>query len=137
MFESVGSTCAQASEGLAAGGGGTVHRVTAAICGDIMVHSNSVMALLEGAGAMGRSSALGEGRSGVDGAVVATHGHSYSPLTRAQTPSIGVHIVPSAELPGGGEEPELPPAPAALCNGIGAATGRCNPTLPVANQLES
>ena len=115
----------------------TIHRVTAVIDAGTVVHPDSVRAQVEGAVVMGISSALGEELTFQEGAVVASNFHQYPLLTLAQTPQIDVHIVPSAEPPGGVGEPGLPPAPAALCNAIFAATGTRIRTLPVGTQLEA
>jgi len=137
LFGSFGSICAQTCDVSVVDGKVTVHRVTAAIDAGTVVHPNSVKAQVQGAVVMGLSSALGEGLTFVDGAVVATNFHQYPLLTLAQAPSIEVHVVPSAEPPGGVGEPGLPPAPAALCNAIFAATGKRIRILPIADQLEA
>jgi isoquinoline 1-oxidoreductase beta subunit len=54
-----------------------------------------------------------------------------------QAPRVDVHIVPSAEPPGGVGEVGLPPAVAALVNAIHAATGKRIRSLPVGDQLKA
>ncbi len=137
LFESFGAICAQAVDITVSQGKLTIHKVTAAIDAGTIVHPDTVKAQVMGAITMGLSSALGEGLSFKDGAVVATNFHQYPLLALAGTPSIDVHVVPSAEPPGGVGEPGLPPAPAALCNAIFAATGKRIRSLPIADQLEA
>ena len=137
LFESFGSTCAQVADVSVSDGTLTVHRVTAAIDAGTVVHPDSVRAQVMGAVTMGISSALGEKLSFQDGAVVERNFHQYSLMKLGQTPRIDVHVIPSAEPPGGVGEPGLPPAPAALCNAIFAATGTRIRSLPIGNQLDT
>ena len=137
LFESFGAICAQVADVSVDNGALTIHRFTAAIDAGTVVHPDGVKAQVMGAITMGLSSALGEGLSFSDGAVTATNFHQYPLIRLGQTPAIDVHIVPSAEPPGGVGEPGLPPAPAALCNAIFAATGTRIRSLPIGSQLEA
>jgi isoquinoline 1-oxidoreductase beta subunit len=48
----------------------------------------------------------------------------YQPLRIDEMPAVEVHLVPSAEDPGGIGEPGLPPIAPAVANALFAATGR-------------
>jgi isoquinoline 1-oxidoreductase beta subunit len=52
-------------------------------------------------------------------------------LRISEMPQVEVHIVPSAEAPGGIGEPGLPPATPAVVNAMFAATGKRVRKLPV------
>ncbi len=135
IFESFEAICAQAVDVSVDGGKVTLHRLTAVIDAGLVVHPDSVKAQVMGAATMGLSAALGERLSFADGAVVQSNFHEYPLISLGQTPLMDVSVMPSAEPPGGVGEPGLPPAPAALCNAIFAATGRRIRTLPIGNQL--
>jgi isoquinoline 1-oxidoreductase beta subunit len=57
--------------------------------------------------------------------------HDFQALRLAQAPQIEVHLLPSAESPGGVGETGTACVAAALCNAIHAATGQRIRTLPV------
>jgi isoquinoline 1-oxidoreductase beta subunit len=103
----------------------------------LVVHPGIIAAQVAGAPALGLSAALFEGLSFEDGAVKETNYHQYRLLMMKQAPKVSVHIVPSAEPPGGVGEVGLPPIAAAMCNGIFAATGKRIRTLPVGDQLKA
>lgn len=137
VFASFGSTVAQVADLEVIDGDVYVRRVTAAIDCGLVVHPGIIDAQVAGATAMGISAALFEGLSFEDGAVKETNYHQYRLLMMKQAPKVSVHIVPSAEPPGGVGEVGLPPIAAAMCNGIFAATGKRIRTLPVGDQLKA
>ena len=136
IFESFGSICAQVCDVSVTGGVVTVHRVTAAIDAGLIVHEDAVKAQVMGATIMGLSMAMSESVSFEDGAAVPSNFHDYTVAGLADAPEIDVHVVPSTHPPGGVGEPGLPPAPAALCNAIFAATGTRIRRLPIGQQLQ-
>jgi isoquinoline 1-oxidoreductase beta subunit len=137
VFASFGSTVAQVADLEVIDGDVYVRRVTAAIDCGLVVHPGIIDAQIAGATTMGISAALFEGLSFEDGAVKETNYHQYRLLMMKQAPKVAVHIVPSAEPPGGVGEVGLPPIAAAMCNGIFAATGKRIRTLPVGDQLKA
>lgn len=135
LFESFGSYVAEVLDIEVLDGVVYPRRLTAAVDCGIVVHPDTVKAQIMGGATMGLSSALFGKLSFVDGAVQETNFHQYSLLEMKQSPQVEVHIVTSAEPPGGVGEVGLPPAVAALCNAIHAATGKRIRTLPIGDQL--
>ncbi len=66
-----------------------------------------------------------------DGMVAQENFDSYEMLTLARAPSVEVHLMTNAELPGGVGEPGTPPAAPALANAIFSATGERIRRLPI------
>ena len=67
-----------------------------------------------------------------NGRVDQSNFHDYEVLRMSEAPPvIEVHIVPSAEPPGGCGEPGVPPAAPAVANAIFAATGKRLRRLPI------
>ena len=136
VFESFGSWVAEIVDIEVTDGVVHPRRIVAAVDCGIVVHPDTVKAQIMGAATMGISSALYGKISLVDGAVQESNYHQYPLLTMRQAPEVEVHIVPSAEPPGGVGEVGLPPVVGALCNAIHAATGVRIRTLPVGDQLK-
>ena len=84
---------------------------------------------------MGLSNALYGEVTFQAGAAQQSNFHQYKLMPLREAPVVDVHIVPSLEQPGGIGEVGLPPASAALCNALFAATGVRIRSLPVGNQL--
>ncbi len=66
-----------------------------------------------------------------DGRVEQSNFHDYRVLRINEAPVIEVHLVKSAEAPGGIGEPGVPPVAPAIGNAIFAATGRRVRDLPI------
>ncbi|MEI6557457.1 MAG: xanthine dehydrogenase family protein molybdopterin-binding subunit [Rhodospirillaceae bacterium] len=107
-------------------------RVVAALdCGQ-MVNPDIVSGQVAGGLLFGLGAAL-TGRVGFErGRALQSNFHDYKILTLAEAPPVEVHLVASAEPPGGVSEAGVPPAAPALTNAIFAATGKRLRALPVA-----
>jgi isoquinoline 1-oxidoreductase beta subunit len=137
LFESFGSIVAHVLDLEVIDGTVFVRRITAAVDCGMVVHPGIIDAQMTGCATMGLSAALHGGLSFKDGAVQESNFHQYKLLMMNQAPRVDVHIVPSAEPPGGIGEPGLPPVAGALCNAIFAATGKRIRKLPVGDQLKA
>ena len=136
LFESFGSIAAQVVDLEVQDGTVYVRKVTAAVDCGMHVHPGIVRAQIAGGAGMGISAVLYGGLGFKDGAVQNRNFHQYPLLTMKHAPAVDVHIVPSAEPPGGIGEVGLPPVAGAVCNAIFAATGKRIRTLPVGDQLK-
>ena len=100
-----------------------VNRVVVAIdCGPTVSPFN-IRTQVEGAVAMGLSTALREEIQFANGGVSTGNFDTYSPIRLSETPDIEVHIIKSNEKMGGIGEPGLPPTAPAVANAIFNATG--------------
>ena len=108
-----------------------VHRVVVAIdCGPTVAPFN-IKTQVEGAVAMGLSTALREEVKFANGGVSTANFDTYSPIRLSELPDIEVHIVKSNEAMGGIGEPGLPPTAPAVANAIFNATGARVRRLPL------
>jgi isoquinoline 1-oxidoreductase beta subunit len=108
-----------------------VDRVVCAFdCGQL-INPDNVRAQLEGGVIFGLSAALFNEITFSNGRVQQSNFHDFQALRLAQAPQIEVHLLPSAESPGGVGETGTACVAAALCNAIHAATGQRIRTLPV------
>jgi isoquinoline 1-oxidoreductase beta subunit len=109
-----------------------VDRVVCAVDCGTAVNPLSVKAQMEGAINFGLAQALKSEITFSGGRVDQSNFHDYEVLRMSDAPPvIEVHIVPSAEPPGGCGEPSVPPAAPALANAIFAATGKRFRRLPI------
>jgi isoquinoline 1-oxidoreductase subunit beta len=114
-----------------------VERVVCAMdCGQV-VNPDGVRAQLEGGVTFGLSAALGNEVTIANGRVQQTNFHDFPTLRINEAPHVDVHLVPSAESPGGVGETGTSCVAAALCNAIYAATGKRVRTLPVSRGLRA
>ncbi|MDO9598999.1 MAG: xanthine dehydrogenase family protein molybdopterin-binding subunit [Azoarcus sp.] len=107
-----------------------VHRVVAAVDCGMTVNPAIIERQIESGIVFGLSAAL-HGRLDIrDGRVQQSNFHDYPVLRMEEMPRVEVHIVPSAENPGGIGEPGTPPIAPAVANAIYAATGKRLRALP-------
>jgi len=108
-----------------------VHRVVAAVdCGSI-VNPDTIEAQIQSAVVFGLTATLKSGITIDRGRVAQQNFDDYPMLRLAETPSVEVFIVPSAEAPGGIGEPGVPPLAPAVVNAVFALTGKRLRRLPV------
>jgi isoquinoline 1-oxidoreductase beta subunit len=132
VHESFGSCVAEVAEvAVASDGNVRVHRVVCAVDCGMVVNPNTVEAQMEGAIVYGLTAAL-KGAITIDkGRVQQSNFHDYQMLRMNEMPVIEVHILPSAEAPGGVGEPGVPPLAPAVANAVFAATGKRIRQLPI------
>ena len=129
-----GSYVAQVAEVTCDADKGTlrVDRVVCAIDCGTAVNPLGVKAQMEGAINFGLAQTLKSAITVSGGRVEQSNFHDYEVLRMSDAPPvIDVHIVPSAEPPGGCGEPGVPPAAPAVANAIFAATGKRIRRLPI------
>jgi len=129
-----GSYVAQVAEVTCDGNRGTlrVDRVVCAVDCGTAVNPLGVKAQMEGAINFGLAQALKSTITISGGQVAQSNFHDYEVLRMSDAPPvIEVHIVPSAEPPGGCGELGVPPAAPAVANAIFAATGKRIRRLPI------
>jgi isoquinoline 1-oxidoreductase beta subunit len=131
VAESFGSFVAEVAEVSVANGVVRVHRVTCAIdCGQV-VNPDIVTAQMEGAIVFGLTAALKGEITLEKGRVKQGNFLDYPLLRMDEMPEVAVHIVPSAESPGGVGEPGTPPIAPAVANAVSALTGTRVRRLPI------
>jgi isoquinoline 1-oxidoreductase subunit beta len=131
VHESFGSFVAQVAEVSVDDGRVRVHRVVCAVDCGIAVNPDTVEAQMEGAIVYGLTATLKSAITVAGGRVVQSNFHDFPVLGIDEMPQVEVHIVPSAEPPGGVGEPGTPPIAPAVANAIFAATGRRIRRLPI------
>jgi isoquinoline 1-oxidoreductase beta subunit len=116
---------------------GEVHlrRITTAVDTGIAVNPDTIMAQIEGGLIFGLTAAL-YGEVTIDkGRVQQSNFNDYRMLRIDQAPKIDVHVIKSAEAPGGIGETGVTTGPPALRNAIYAATGVALRRLPIDRSL--
>ncbi len=108
-----------------------VERVVAALDCGIAINPGNVKAQFMGAATDALSVALKAEITIKDGRIEQTGFNDFEWLTMQEAPEIDVHIIPSAEPPGGIGELGLPSVAPALCNAIFNATGIRVRRLPI------
>ena len=119
---------------------GTVKPTRVGVCRRLrhhMVNPDTVRAQMESGIIFGLSAALYGEITLKDGRVEQTNFGDYRVLRISESPQIDVHLVKSAEAPGGIGEPGTSCVMPALTNAIYAATGKRIRKLPVGEQLRS
>lgn len=114
-----------------------VRRVTCVIDCGFAVNPLTVAAQMEGGIMFGLTAALWNEITLADGRVQQSNFHDVRMMRMNEAPRIDVHIVPSAEAPGGVGEPGTSVAIPAVVNAVFAATGQRVRTLPIAGQLKT
>ncbi|MEZ2311902.1 molybdopterin cofactor-binding domain-containing protein [Paraburkholderia sp. RCC_158] len=115
----------------------TVKRVVCAVDCGMVVNPDTIEAQVQGGIIFGITGALYSEITIKDGRVEQSNFTDYRMLRIDQTPVIDVHIVKSAEAPGGIGEPGTAALAAAVANAIYAATGKRIRKLPIGDQLKS
>ena len=128
---SFGSICAQVVEASLEGGEVRVHRVTCVIDCGVVVHPDTVVAQMQGSIVFALTAALFGGVTVAEGRVQQSSFPDQPLLSLARTPRIDVHLLPSAQPPGGVGEPGVPPLAPALANALFALTGERLRSLPL------
>jgi isoquinoline 1-oxidoreductase beta subunit len=113
-------------------GGIGVRRIVCAVDCGLAVNPDGVRAQIEGAINFGLSSALGGQVAVSAGRVVQNNFENYQAMRMARAPRIEVHLLPSAEPPGGVGEPGVPPVAPAVANALFALDGQRRRELPLA-----
>ena len=108
-----------------------VHKVTAVADPGLAINPDGVKAQTEGGITMGLSATLLEEVLIKDGALQATNFNQYPLLRNADAPDIEVVVINSRKTPSGMGEPPIGPVPAAVANGVFAATGKRLRRLPL------
>jgi isoquinoline 1-oxidoreductase beta subunit len=114
-----------------------IDRVVCAVDCGMVVNPDTIEAQVQGGAIFGMTMALYSEITIKDGRVEQSNFNDYRMLRIDQTPPIEVHIVKSAEAPGGIGEPGTAALAPALTNAIFAATGKRLRRLPVGRQLIS
>jgi isoquinoline 1-oxidoreductase subunit beta len=112
-----------------------VHRVVCAIDCGLAINPSGVKAQMESAINFGLAATLKSAITFDRGRVQQSNFHDYEVLRMSDAPpDVEVHIVASADPPGGCGEPGVPPIAPAVGNAIYAATGRRVRRLPIRAQ---
>jgi len=114
----------------------TVKRVVCAVDCGMVVNPNTIEAQMQGGVIFGITAALYGEITIRDGRVEQSNFTDYRMLRIDQAPPVDVHIVKSAEAPGGIGEGGTAAVAAAVTNAIFAATGKRLRRLPVGDQVK-
>jgi isoquinoline 1-oxidoreductase beta subunit len=108
-----------------------VHRIVSAVDAGIIVNPDTVVAQLQGGLIFGLTAALYGNITIAKGRVQQSNFNDYRMLRINEAPQIEVHLIKSAEAPGGIGETGVTAAPPALGNALFAATGIRLRRLPI------
>jgi len=131
VASSFGSFIAQVAEVSIENGKPRVHRVVCATDVGATVNPDTIVAQMESGIVYGLSAALHQKITFKDGEVEQSNFHDYKVLRMNEMPSVEVHIVQSAEGPGGVGEPGTPPIAPAVTNALFVLTGKRIRKLPI------
>lgn len=131
VHSSFGSSVAEIVDVSRDGDSFRVDRVVAVIdCGTV-VNPDIVKAQVEGAIALGLSTALGDELTLTDGLVDQSNFHDYQVLRMNAMPEVEVYFIESDLPPTGVGEPGTPPIAPAVANALAALTGQTFTRLPL------
>ena len=108
-----------------------MHRVTCAVDCGTPVNPGLIEAQMQGGVVFGLTAALQGEITLAKGRVLQNNFYDYTMLRMPAAPVVDVHIVPSAEPPGGVGEPGVPPIAPAVANAVYALTGQRLRRLPL------
>jgi isoquinoline 1-oxidoreductase beta subunit len=132
IVRSFGSIVAEVAEvSLSPAGAIQVHRVTCAVDCGTPVNPGLIEAQMQGGVIFGLTAALHGEVTIQNGRVVQNNFYDYEMVRMPDAPVVEVHIVPSAEPPGGVGEPGVPPIAPAVANAVFALTGQRLRALPL------
>lgn len=131
LMEAFGSIVAEVAEVSVANNSVKIHKIWCAVDCGWVINPDTVKAQMEGGTIYGLTAAL-KGEITIDkGRAVQRHFNDYQMVRHNDAPEVEVHIVPSADEPGGIGEPSTAIAAGALVNAIAAATGKRIYKLPI------
>lgn len=132
VHESFKSFVAQVAEvSLSPDGEVRVHRVVCAVDCGRFVNPLTIEAQMESGIVFGLTAALYGAITLQNGRVEQGNFNDYPMMRLNEMPEVEVHIVQSAEKPGGIGEPGVPPIAPAVCNALFALTGKRIRSLPI------
>jgi len=132
VVRSFGSIVAEVAEvSVSPAGVVRVHRVTCAVDCGTPINPGLIEAQMQGGVVFGLTAALQGEITLAKGRVVQNNFYDYTLLRMPAAPVVDVHIVPSAEPPGGVGEPGVPPIAPAVANAVYALTGQRLRKLPL------
>ncbi|HSI45024.1 MAG TPA: xanthine dehydrogenase family protein molybdopterin-binding subunit [Methylophilus sp.] len=114
-----------------------VDRAVCAVDCGLTVNPNTVIAQIEGGAIFGLSAVLHNEITIKHGRVEQNNFSDYRMMRINEAPVIDVHLIKSAEAPGGIGEPGTAAIGAALANAVFSATGKRIRKLPIGNQLQA
>ncbi len=132
IVRSFGSIVAEVAEvSVSPAGVIQVHRVTCAVDCGTPVNPGLITAQMQGGVVFGLTAALHGEITIAKGRVLQSNFYDYEMVRMPEAPVVAVHIVPSAEPPGGVGEPGVPPIAPAVANAVFALTGERLRRLPL------
>ena len=131
MMEAFGSIVGQVAEVSVTNGAVKIHKMWCAVDTGWVINPDTIKAQMEGGTLYGLTAALKGEITIKNGGVMQHHFNDYQMIRHPEAPEVEVHIVPSAEEPGGIGEPSTAVAAGALVNAIAAATGKRIYKLPI------
>jgi len=138
VMEAFGSIVGEVAEVSVTNGAVRIHKAWCAVDCGWVINPDTVKAQMEGGTLYGLTAALKGEITVQNGRVTQRHFNDYQMIRHNEAPEVEVHIVPSAETPGGIGEPSTAIAAGALVNAISAATGKRIYKLPIrAEQLRA